>query len=172
MSDWIADAFLPAGEPVPAPAPPRQTIKRVGGQLLGLGRRATGTLMTRLPTLLARIAPLALELLFRALPRQLTALLSRQWRIRGRRHRTVARGAVHLPLKLLDPLLQPRHLAQRIKQPNNQRPCGLPTSHRDRFRLDPIHDRKIPSIQKESCSPPRHHLNAYPETTEGVRITV
>jgi hypothetical protein len=41
------------------------------------------------------------------------------------------------------------------------RPCGLPTSRRDRFRLDPIHDRKIPSIQKESCSPPRHHLNAY-----------
>jgi hypothetical protein len=117
--------------------------------------------MTRLPTLLARFAPLALQLLLRALPRQLTALLSRQRRIRGRRHRTVARGAVHLPLKLLDPLLQPRHLAQRIKQPNNQRPCGLPTSHRDRFRLDPIHDRKIPSIQKESCSPPRHHLNAY-----------
>ncbi|MGB0093021.1 MAG: hypothetical protein WBP81_10880, partial [Solirubrobacteraceae bacterium] len=40
------------------------------------------------------------------------------------------------------------------------RPCRLPTSHRDRFRLDPIHDRRIPSIQKESCSPPRHHLNA------------
>ena len=116
--------------------------------------------MTRLPALTARFAPLALQLPLRALPRQLTALLSRQRRIRRRRHRTVARGAVHLPLKLLEPLLQPSHLVQRIKQPDNQRPCRLPTSHRDRFRLDPIHDRRIPSIQKESCSPPRHHLNA------------
>jgi len=165
MADWIADAFLAAGEPVPAPAPLRQAFHRSDRQLLWLGRRPAATLMTRLSALLAGFAPLALQLLFRALPRQLTALLSRQRQIRRRRHRTVARGAVHLPLKLLDPLLQPRHLAQRIKQPDNQRPCGLPTSHRDRFRLDPIHDRKIPSIQKESCSPLRHHLNAYDNRT-------
>ena len=158
MADWIADAFLAAGELAPAPTPPRHTVKRPGGQLLRLGRRPAGTLMTRLPALTARFAPLALQLLLRALPRQLTALLSRQRRIRRRRHRTVARGAVHLPLKLLEPLLQPSHLVQRIKQPDNQRPCRLPTSHRDRFRLDPIHDRRIRSIQKESCSPPRHHL--------------
>ena len=124
--------------------------------------------MTGLPALLARFAPLALQLLLRALPRQLTTLLTRQRRIRRGRHRTVARGAVHLPLELLDPLLQPGHLLHRpsdliqhVKQPDHQLARRFPASQRDRFRLRSIHDRKIPSTQKESCSPPRHHLNAY-----------
>jgi hypothetical protein len=124
--------------------------------------------MTQLPALLASLPALALQLLLRAVTRQLPTLLTRQRRIRRRRHRTVARGAVHLPLELLDPLLQPRHLLHRpddltghVKQPDHQLARRFPASQRDRFRLRSIHDRNIPSIQKESCSPPRHHLNAY-----------
>ena len=124
--------------------------------------------MTRLPALLARLAALTLQLLLRTLARELTTLLTRQRQIRGRRHRTVARGPVQLPLELLDPLLQPGHrlqrlgrLVQRIKQPDHQLAGGLPTSQRDRFRLASIHDCKIPSAEKDSCSQPRHHVNAY-----------
>jgi len=160
--------LLAAGEPVPTPAPLRQALHRGASQLLGLGRRPAGTLMTGLPAPLTRFAPLALQLLLRTLPRQLTTLLTRQRQIRRGRHRTVARGAVHLPLELLDPLLQPGHLLHRprdpiqhVKQPDHQLARRFPASQRDRFRLRSIHDRKIPSAEKESCSPPRLHLNAY-----------
>jgi hypothetical protein len=168
MADWIADVFLTAGEPVPAPTPLRQAFHRPDRQLLRPGRRPTGTLMTRLPALLAPLPALALQLLLRALPRQLTALLTRQRRIRGRRHRTVQRRPILLPLKLQHTLPQPGHLInrighpiQRVKQPDHELPSGLPAGQRDRFSVRSIHARKIPSIQKDSCSPRRHHLNAY-----------
>ncbi|MGH2868591.1 MAG: hypothetical protein ACRDNK_13650, partial [Solirubrobacteraceae bacterium] len=169
MADGIADVFLAAGEPVPAPAPLRQTFHRAGGQLLRLGRRPAGTLMTRLPALLARFTPLALQLFLRALTRELTALLTRQGWIRRRRHRTVQRRLILLALKLQDTLPQPGHLINRpgdliqhVKQPDHQLARRLPASQRDRFSIRSMHARKIPSNQKESCSPPRHHLNAYP----------
>jgi hypothetical protein len=168
MAHRLTDLLLAAGEPVPAPAPLRQALHRGASQLLGLGRRPAGTLMTGLPALLARLAPLALQLLLRTLPRQLTTLLTRQRQIRRGRHRTVARGAIHLPLELLDPLLQPGHLLHRprdliqhVKQPDHQLARRFPASQRDRFRLRSIHNRKIPSAEKESCLPPRHHLNSY-----------
>jgi hypothetical protein len=161
MSDRFANVFLAAGEPVPAPALLRQALHRPGRQLLRLGRRTRGPLMTWLRALRARLALLALKLLLRALPRQLPALLARQRRIRRRRHRTVTRVAVHLPLELLDPLLQPGHLTQPVKQPQHQLARGLPTRQCDRFRLASLHDRKIPSTKKESCSQSRDHLNAY-----------
>ena len=129
--------------------------------------------MTRLRALIARFAPLALQLLLRALPRELTALLTRQRRIRGRRHRTVQRRPILLPLKLQHTLPQPGHLInrighpiQRVKQPDHELPSGLPAGQRDRFSVRSIHARKIPSIQKDSCSPRRHHLNAYQSVVE------
>jgi hypothetical protein len=168
MADRVTHLLLHTGEPVPATTPLRQALHRPDGQLLRLSRRPAGTLMTRLPALLARLAALTLQLLLRTLARELTTLLTRQRRIRGRRHRTVARGPAQLPLELLDPLPQPGHRlqrpsrpVQRIKQPQHQLASRLPTSHRDRFRLASIHDSKIPSIQKDSCSPPRPQVNAY-----------
>jgi hypothetical protein len=68
----------------------------------------------------------------------------------------------------LDQLPQPGHLLHRagdliqhVEQPDQQLACRLPVSYSDRLRLAPIRDRTIPNTQKTSCSPPRHHLNAY-----------
>ena len=130
--------------------------------------------MTGLRALLARFAPLALQLLLRALPRELTALLTRQRRIRRGRHRTVARRPIQLPLKFLNTLPQPAHLVnrigsqvQRIKQPDHELARRLPTSQSDRFGIRSIHKRKLPFAEKESCSRRRHHVNAYPGTDTG-----
>lgn len=82
MADRLTDPLLSAGEVMPASAPPRQTINRRRGQLLGLGRRPAGALMTRLRALLAPLPALTLQLLLRTLTRELTALLTRQRRIR------------------------------------------------------------------------------------------
>ncbi len=73
--------------------------------------------MTGCAALLAPLPAFALQLLLRALTRDLTALLMRQRRIRGRRHRTVARRPIQLPLKLQDTLSQPDHLVNRIGHP-------------------------------------------------------
>src|SRR5579884_161819 len=102
MADRLADTLLTTGEQVPAPAPLRHTLHRGGRQLLRLGRRPTGALMTRLPALLARLTPLALQLPLRTLTRQLPTLLARQRRIRRRCHRTIPRSPAHLPREFLD----------------------------------------------------------------------
>lgn len=124
--------------------------------------------MTRLRALLAPLPALALQLLLRALTRELTTLLTRQRWIRGRRHRTVARRPIQLPLKLQHTLPQPGHLVnrrgypvQRIKQRDHELARGLPASQCDRFSIRSIHERKIPSAEKEPCSRRRHHVNAY-----------
>jgi len=92
--------------------------------------------MTRLRALIARFAPLALQLLLRALPRELTALLTRQRRIRGRRHRAVQRRPVLLTLKLQhalpqpgDLLQRPVHLIQPVEQQNHKLTRRLPPAN-------------------------------------------
>ncbi len=98
---------------------------------------------------------------FRALASQRAALLTRQRQIPRRRQRAVRQVTAQTPLKLLDALKQPRHLADLLQQGDDKLPCGLPARQRDRFGLHIAHKRNIPCTQKESCSRLRPHLNAY-----------
>jgi hypothetical protein len=72
MRDRLPNPLLATNEPIPAPAPLRQTLKRSGRQLLRLGRLATRSRMTGLSALLA----LRLKALLRPLTRQLPTLLT------------------------------------------------------------------------------------------------
>jgi hypothetical protein len=161
MRDRLPDPPLLAGEPVPAPAAPGHALDRPTGQLVRPGRLAAGALMTGLCALLATLATLTLQLLLRALTRELPTLLTRQRRIRRRRQRTVTRIAAQLPPEFLDLLPQPRHLVERVEQHHDQLARGLPSRHRDHLGSRSIHERKIPFAEKEPCRSRRHPVNAY-----------
>src|SRR5215210_3903653 len=150
MGHRLAQALLGAVEAVSALTRPRQVLEALvdsiwGGQLAAL----------------ALVAGLAARLSLRglrALTSQRATLLAGHRRIRGRRHRAVARATVLATLELLDALAQRRDL---LKQPNGQLPRRLPARPRDRLYLLSPHARKIPCAAQEPCSARRHPVNAY-----------